>query len=69
MCELAPNDASKSIGLGNLLFENLRQGKVMVQLRNLGAGAKDSFWSGLLVDASLVASCIGGSIALVAWIG
>ncbi|MFI8660087.1 hypothetical protein ACIGKR_08860 [Rhodococcus qingshengii] len=41
----------------------------MVQLRSDNASSKDSFWSGLLVDASLVASCIAGSIALVVWIG
>lgn len=69
MCELAPNHASKSRDFGTLLLEDLRQGKVMVQLRSTNLSSKDSFWSGLLVDASLVASCIAGSIALVVWIG
>jgi len=41
----------------------------MVQLQKLAARSKLSPWFGVLVDASVAASCIGCSIALIAWIG
>lgn len=68
-CDITRTRRGKPKNLGSLPIRNLGQGKAMDQLPKRAASSQRSFWAGLLLDASVAASCIGCSIALMTWIG